>query len=171
MGQLFLFIILPRKPGQQSLIKRICGCCGPSDKDIDLEAPTKEIMSEMDGIEQEPEEHFTRAFRWSKKMMAKVNTVAEELEHVIGMASIHHQEHSNFMYSETISDEDTASEKTIEGTFDMDMGKNPQTVFKKVDLILNPETLARRLASTRRLPSNAQVAPIRRTVSSPVLKN
>ncbi|VDM51750.1 unnamed protein product [Angiostrongylus costaricensis] len=92
VGQLFLFIILPRKPGQRSLIARICGCCGPSEKEIDLEAPIKEIMPEMDGSEQKSEEHFTRALRWSKKMIANVNTVAEELEHVIGMASIHHQD-------------------------------------------------------------------------------
>ncbi|KHJ75479.1 mtN3/saliva family protein [Oesophagostomum dentatum] len=93
--QLFLFVILPRKPGQRSLLSRICHCCAPSEseKETDLEAPTKEIIPETP--EEEDDEaggHLTRARRWSKKVIAGMNSVAEEVEQVIGKASIHHQE-------------------------------------------------------------------------------
>lgn len=48
----------------------------------------------MDGGEDSAQnaQHITRARRWSQKVIANVNTVAEELEHVIGKASIHHQD-------------------------------------------------------------------------------
>ncbi|KAK6011809.1 mtN3/saliva family protein [Ostertagia ostertagi] len=95
-GQLFLFVILPRKPGQRSLLSRLFGCYGPSEKETDLEAPTKEIIpqvEETNEFENSNASHLTRARRWSQKVMANVNTVAEEIEHVIGKASIHHSDH------------------------------------------------------------------------------
>ncbi|KJH51731.1 mtN3/saliva family protein [Dictyocaulus viviparus] len=178
IGQLFLFVILPRKPGQRSLIARLCSCCSTNENEVDLEAPIKEIIPETDTNEQQSE-HFTRARRWSKKVIANVNTVAEEIEHVIGKASIHHQEQlvftyrkeksSKFMYSQTIGDEDTASEKTVEGTIDGTVCKNGLNAFEKRDMILNPETLARKLAASQRFFPESQTVNIRRTVSSPNL--
>lgn len=140
-GQLFLFVLLPRKPGQRSLIGRLCGCCGPSEKESDLEAPSKEIIPEMDGGEDSAQnaQHITRARRWSQKVIANVNTVAEELEHVIGKASIHHQDHSRFMYSQTI-DDDTSSEKTMD-TVEVGAAKNFLAALRNGDLVLNPEQL------------------------------
>ncbi|PIO61467.1 hypothetical protein TELCIR_17009, partial [Teladorsagia circumcincta] len=93
-GQLFLFVILPRKPGQRSLLSRLFGCYGPSEKETDLEAPRKEIIPQVEeNDDDENATHLTRAHRWSKKVIANVNSVAEEIEHVIGKASIHHSDH------------------------------------------------------------------------------
>ncbi|EPB67879.1 mtN3/saliva family protein [Ancylostoma ceylanicum] len=90
--QLFLFVILPRKPGQRSLMAKLCRCCVPKEKETDLEAPTKEIIPEANEEEEDGGRHLTRARRWSQKVIANMNTVAEEIEQVIGKASIHHQD-------------------------------------------------------------------------------
>ncbi|KAK6021757.1 mtN3/saliva family protein [Ostertagia ostertagi] len=171
-GQLFLFVILPRKPGQRSLLSRLFGCYGPSEKETDLEAPTKEIIpqvEETNEFENSNASHLTRARRWSQKVMANVNTVAEEIEHVIGKASIHHSDHhSSFMYSQTIDDDDTASEKT-QDTLDGQTAKNLLEALKNGQQVLNPDMLM----SSVKLPSgslaNARRAKIRRVSSSPDL--
>ncbi|KAK6043744.1 mtN3/saliva family protein [Cooperia oncophora] len=170
LGQLFLFVILPRKPGQRSLLSRAFGCCGPSEKETDLEAPTKEIIPQAETDDSEDSSTLTRARRWSKKMIANVNTVAEEIEHVIGKASIHHQDHSNFMYSQTI-DDDTASEKTMD-TVDGQAAKNLLQALKNGQQVLNAEVLMSSMKITsgsQRLNPEARKAKIRRVSSSPDL--
>ncbi|KIH68485.1 mtN3/saliva family protein [Ancylostoma duodenale] len=163
--QLFLFVILPRKPGQRSLMARLCRCCAPREKETDLEAPTKEIIPEANEEEEDNGRHLTRARRWSQKVIANMNTVAEEIEQVIGKASIHHQD--QFMYSQTI-DDDTASEKTVD-TVEVIPAKKLLAALQKGDLVLSPENLAQKLGASLRLDPDAQAAKIRRTASSPDL--
>ncbi|ETN71329.1 hypothetical protein NECAME_19387, partial [Necator americanus] len=157
--QLFLFVILPRKPGQQSLMSKVFHCCAPSEKETDLEAPTKEIIPEItEEEEKEDDGHLTLARRWSKKVMANMNSVAEEIEQVIGRASIHHQD--RFMYSQTI-DDDYVSERTI-GTVEEIPANKLLEALKQGDLVLNPGTLAQKLGASLRLDPDAQAAKMRR---------
>lgn len=51
-----------------------------------------EIIPETNEEEEDNGRHLTRARRWSQKVIANMNTVAEEIEQVIGKASIHHQD-------------------------------------------------------------------------------
>ncbi|XGW26637.1 hypothetical protein V3C99_007331 [Haemonchus contortus] len=172
LGQLFLFVVLPRKPGQRSLLTRAFGCCGPSEKETDLEAPTKEIIPEVESDESINSAHLTRARRWSQKVMANVNTVAEEIEHVIGKASIHHSDHSRFMYSQTIGDDDTSSEKTMDSV-DGQAARNLLEALKNGEQVLNPSMLmpSKLCSGSQRLSAEARKAKIRRTISSPDLSD
>ncbi|WKY08422.1 hypothetical protein Q1695_007722 [Nippostrongylus brasiliensis] len=169
LGQLFLFVVLPRKPGQRSLMSRACGCCAPSEKETDLEAPTKEIIPEDGEQSEEGGQHLTRARRWSQKVIANVNTVAEEIEHVIGKASIHHQD--QFMYSQTI-DDDTVSEKTEDSADGTPAKHQFVNVLHDKDLVLNPEMLvAPKVGTSCRLSAEARAARLPRSASSPDLSD
>ncbi|CAJ0601781.1 unnamed protein product [Cylicocyclus nassatus] len=166
--QLFLFVLLPRKPGQRSLFTRMFGCCAPTEKETDLEAPTKEIIPETPEEDEDFEpRHLSRAQRWSKKVLSNMNTVAEEIEHVIGRASIHHQDRPTFAYSQTI-DEDSSSEK--DSTIEKATGKKMLAVLPERDgLVLDPSNLAQRLGASLRLTPEQQAAKIRRILSLPDL--
>uniref|UniRef100_A0A1I7XUL7 Sugar transporter SWEET1 n=1 Tax=Heterorhabditis bacteriophora TaxID=37862 RepID=A0A1I7XUL7_HETBA len=152
--QLLLFVVLPRKPGQHSLLRKIFSCFKSQDE-CDLEDPTKEIVLDLGPDDKK----ITRAQRWSKKVISNVSTVAEELENVISKVGIHDQ----FAYKHKISNEyDTASEKTVE-TLDEKVEK----IVSGDDILAQSEKEVKKLRNSLRATGESQRNMLRRTFSSP----
>ncbi|PAV86736.1 hypothetical protein WR25_20947 isoform B [Diploscapter pachys] len=156
--QLILFVVLPRKPGQRAPIVRLFLCIkGEKAED------NREIVAELG---ENDEKKINRTQRWSQKIKSNVNTVAEELENVIMQIGINDQ----FAYTHRISEEDTASEKTVE-TLD---GKKNSTVeaVKEVQMLAAKQAEWERQFQLRRSlrhTAHEKIAQLRRALSSPDL--
>ena len=103
VSQLILFIVLPRKPGQQAPIVRLfyfLRRCGSRVKDIESDAVV--------GIEADGNCKISK-HRWSDRIVANVTTVTGEIENVI------HKVHLGdpFAYSGTLNKTDDASTDSI----------------------------------------------------------
>ncbi|PIO63267.1 mtN3/saliva family protein [Teladorsagia circumcincta] len=99
------------------------------------------------------------------KKTTMMRTPPISLELIVGRKS------SSFMYSQTIDDDDTASEKTMD-TVDGQTAKNLLEALKNGQQVLNPDMLMSSMKLTSgstRLFADARRAKIRRVSSSPDL--
>ncbi|TMS39539.1 hypothetical protein L596_006047 [Steinernema carpocapsae] len=170
VSQLFLFLVLPRKPNQRAPILRLLDCCrGKSVQKVqDVEADA--VVPEEKDEEGKKDDH-----RWSKRVIANV---AGEIENVMQKCHLHDQ----FAYSDTLnkgSDEVSNKSLTLSSTQTTVQSIEDETIkTTSTDLSNTTSTklthLSRQLSSKLNPPSKEDTeshdSRLKRCISAPNLR-